>query len=221
LIRTVFLLQPAYESGVPVSFRQEGNRRWIQNIDDGFVVPIDDRFFYILRDMELIARDYPLIYKDMLTRWVNDDMPCPSKGPFPILDCIARDYVVMLLSDHLRKDKEQHLDDDQWNKWNWDDVSYYLGYVLFPGWFEKRGKDILLCVFSSSCKAGEFYRATGNTLDQAVLYANATWSMAAKINSQHGSLEYAMDIIQEWIQVGKVTWEIVLSSSDDKLNYMY
>jgi hypothetical protein len=64
----------------------------------------------------------------------------------------------------------------------------------------------LLGIFSSVCRAGAFYQAVEHALSEAVLYANATWAIVKKINSQHGSQEFAMNKVQEWIKYRKVTW---------------
>jgi hypothetical protein len=206
LVQSIIFLQPLFESGLPAFFRQEDNRRWIPNYNDGFLIPIDDRFFYILRDMARIGNRYPTIYHDMVNWWVNDEMPCPTKGPFPILRRIAQDYVAMRVGDNLRRDEESHVNDKQWNTWEWDSVSFYLCQAEFRGWFEARNARALLGIFSSICTAGEFYQAVERALSEAVLYANATWAIVQKINSQRGSQEFAMNKIQEWIKYGKVTW---------------
>jgi hypothetical protein len=156
--------------------------------------------------MARIGNHYPTIYNNMVNWWVNDKMPCPTKGPFPILRRIAQDYVAMRVGNNLWRDEESHVNNKQWNTWEWDSVLFYLCQIEFQGWFEARNARAFLGIFSSICTAGEFYQAVEHALSEAVLYANATWAIVQKINSQHGSQEFAMNKIQEWIKYRKVMW---------------
>jgi hypothetical protein len=67
----------------------------------------------------------------MVNCWVNDEMLCPTKGPFPILRHIAQDYVAMRVGDNLWRDEESHVNNKQWNTWEWDSVSFYLCQIEF------------------------------------------------------------------------------------------